>query len=359
MTAHRPPLYLLAYIPPALLPLAAWLGQLTGWIDAFAWLPMLVLFVLLPIIDAWLGADASRPPDDGETFESLQGTSAYRWLTLFCVPMQWMLLAWSLWHWHQTPFGGAGTVGWLVSLGVVGGVLAINVAHELIHKAGRLEPMLGGVLLASVGYSGFKTEHLRGHHVHVATPLDPSTARLGESSFAFVARGLLLNPVRAWRLVRSGAERLELLGWHALTLAAAVAFGVWLGASAMLAFMAQALIAAAALEVINYIEHYGLVRDRGADGRFARVTHAHSWNSNFLLTNAMLFQLQRHADHHAHPRRRYQALRHHPDSPQLPAGYATMFVLALIPPLWRRVMDGRVLALRTTGQPPASQIRGT
>lgn len=355
MAAHRPHLYFLAYIPPALLPLAAWLGQLTGWHDTFAWLPMVVLFVVLPIIDAWLGADASQPPDAGNGFEVLQDAPAYRWLTILCVPLQWALLAWSLWHWQRTGFGVLGSLGWLVSLGVVGGVLAINVAHELIHKAGRIEPLLGGMLLASVGYSGFKIEHLRGHHVHVATPLDPSTARLGESSFAFVVRGLMLNPVRAWRLTRTKAERAELLGWHALTLAMAAAFGLWLGALAMLAFVAQALIAAGALEVINYVEHYGLTRERSNEGRFARITHAHSWNSNFMLTNVMLFQLQRHADHHAHPRRRYQSLRHHPDSPQLPAGYAAMFVLALFPPLWRQVMDRRVIALRASQpSPPAS-----
>lgn len=354
MAPHRPHLYFLAYVPPALLPLAAWLGHLTGWHDAFAWLPMLVLFVLLPIIDAWLGADVSRPPDAGAAFEVLQSAPAYRWLTMLCVPLQWTLLAWSLWHWQQTDFGAAGSIGWLVSLGVVGGVLAINVAHELIHKAGRIEPLLGGMLLASVGYSGFKFEHLRGHHVHVATPLDPSTARLGESSITFVMRALLLNPARAWKLARSTAERAELLGWHALTLTAAAAFGLWLGGASLLAFVVQALVASAALEVINYVEHYGLARERGLDGRFARITHAHSWNSNFTLTNVMLFQLQRHADHHAHPRRRYQALRHHADSPQLPAGYAAMFVLALIPPLWRRVMDRRVLALREvpSARPP-------
>lgn len=356
MTAHRPHLYYLAYIPPALLPVAAGLGQLTGWHDAFAWLPMVLLFVVLPMIDAWLGVDSSRPPDAGGDFDALQNQSAYRWSTILCVPLQWSLLAWSLWHWQHTEFGWLGSIGWLVSLGVVGGVLAINVAHELIHKAGRVEPLLGSLLLASVGYSGFKIEHLRGHHVHVATPLDPSTARLGESSFKFVMRGLLFNPTRAWRLARTQGERAELLCWHAVTLMAAAGFGFWLGTDALLAFVAQALIAAGSLEVINYVEHYGLTRERTADGRFARITHAHSWNSNFLLTNVMLFQLQRHADHHAHPRRRYQSLRHHADSPQLPAGYAAMFVLALVPPLWRRVMDRRVMALRTSLHEPATDL---
>ncbi len=350
MTAHRPHLYFLAYVPPALLPLAAWLGGRTGLHDAFAWLPLFVLFVVLPIVDAALGRDSSSPPDTGHDYEALQLAPAYRWLTMACVPMQWALLAWSLWHWQRTGFDWAGSLGWILSLGVVGGVLAINVAHELIHKSGSLERTLGGLLLSSVGYAGFKIEHLRGHHVHVATPLDPSTARLGESSFAFVGRGLLLNPARAWRLAGTRRERAELLGWHALTLSATIGVALWLGVGAALAFIAQAVVAAGALEVINYVEHYGLTRERTGEGRFGRITHAHSWNSNFLLTNVMLFQLQRHADHHAHPRRRYQSLRHHADSPQLPAGYAAMFLLALVPPLWRHVMDRRVLEVRNASE---------
>lgn len=345
MRPHAPIWYLLAFVPPALLPLAAVLGEATGWRDAFTWLPLFVLFVLLPMVDAWMGADVTVAPDRGADFESLQKRFAYRWITIACVPMQWLLLAWSLWHWQQTDFGIAGTMGWLLSLGIVGGIVAINVAHELVHKAGRIEPFLGSVLLASVGYSGFRIEHLRGHHVHVATPLDPSTAGAGQNVWSFVGRALLLNPMRAWRLARGRSEKAQLLAWHGLTLAAAVASGVLLGPAAMLAFLAQALIASSTLEVINFVEHYGLERVSVGNGRFERVTHAHSWNSNFRLTNLMLLHLQRHADHHAHPRRRYQSLRHHADSPQLPAGYATMFLLALVPPLWRRVMDPRVKAL--------------
>ena len=110
------------------------------------------------------------------------------------------------------------------------------------------------------------------------------------------------------------------------------------------------MIAAATLEVINYVEHYGLERRLIAPGRYERVTHRHSWNAPQRYTNWLLFNLQRHSDHHAVARRRYQVLRHHDDSPQLPAGYATMFVLALVPPLWRRVMNPRALAFRVPGE---------
>jgi alkane 1-monooxygenase len=125
----------------------------------------------------------------------------------------------------------------------------------------------------------------------------------------------------------------------------------WAGGPRSLAFfLAQGVIAAATLEVINYVEHYGLERRLIAPGRYERVTHRHSWNAPQRYTNWLLFNLQRHSDHHAVARRRYQVLRHHDDSPQLPAGYATMFVLALVPPLWRRVMNPRALACRAPGE---------
>jgi alkane 1-monooxygenase len=237
---------------------------------------------------------------------------------------------------------------------VVGGILAINTAHELIHKDSRLERAAGGMLLASVGYHGFKVEHLRGHHVHVATPEDASTARRGQSLWAFLPRALWRNTRAAWRLeaLRLHGQgrpawhwRNELLGWSAAWLVMAVAFAAWLGAAGVVFFVLQGLLAAASLEVINYVEHYGLERRRGTDGRYERVAPVHSWNSDFALSNLLLFQLQRHSDHHAYPKRRYAVLRHWPQAPQLPGGYAAMFVLAFCPPLWRRLVHPRLDAL--------------
>jgi alkane 1-monooxygenase len=108
--------------------------------------------------------------------------------------------------------------------------------------------------------------------------------------------------------------------------------------------LVQAFYGASLLEVVNYIEHYGLLRQKDSTGRYERCAPRHSWNSNHLVTNLFLYQLQRHSDHHANPTRRFQALRHFEDSPQLPSGYAGMLVLAYIPPLWFWVMDKRVKA---------------
>lgn len=340
--------YLAAFAVPALLPLGAWLGATSGRTDLFAWTPLFGLFVALPVLDVLLGRDRRNPTPDEE--RALERNAWFRALTLLALPVQCVLLAWSTWYVLHAGLGPAGIVGWVLSQGVVSGVLAINVAHELVHKDGWLERVAGGALLCTVGYHGFKVEHVRGHHVHVATPRDSSSARLGQSLWHFLPRALWRNTANAWRLEAARLHRLgrrawsprnEMLRWTLLHLAMVAAVATAFGAAGAAFFLVQGLFAAVSLEIINYVEHYGLERRRGADGRYERTTHLHSWNADFRLTNLLLFQLQRHSDHHETPRRRYQVLRHHDDSPQLPAGYATMFLLALVPPLWRRVMDPR------------------
>jgi len=347
--------FLLVFIVPALMPAAAWLAVATGRPDLMAWFPLFFLFVLLPAVDYVLGHDPVNVPTALE--REVSGQAWFKVLTLACLPVQLVLLAWSA-HWFVSAgLGPLGMAGWLLSQGVVGGIIAINTAHELVHKDGRLEPAVGGLLLATVGYHGFKIEHLRGHHVHVSTPEDASSARFGQSVWSFLPQALWRNTVNAWRLE---AERLrgrglpalhwrnEMIGWTLAWALLAAGFLLWLGPAGLAFFLLQGLFAAGSLEVINYIEHYGLERRRGADGRYERTTHLHSWNSDFALSNLLLFQLQRHSDHHAFPKRRYAILRHHPDSPQLPGGYSAMFVLALMSPLWHRVIDPRVRAFRAS-----------
>lgn len=350
--------FLFVFIVPALMPAAAWLGALSGRPGLFAWFPLFFLFVLLPLADYALGHDPRNPSADEA--RALEQDRWFMWLTLTAVPAQGAVLLWSAWHYAQAGFGPAGSLGWLLSQGIVGGVLAINVAHELIHKDTALERGAGGLLLTSVGYHGFKVEHLRGHHVHVSTPEDASSARFGQSLWHFLPRALLRNTRNAWaleaqRLAKLGAPwwsaRNELLRWSLLWAGFAAGFWLWLGATGLGFFLVQGFVAACALEIINYIEHYGLERrriDTSADGapRYERTTHLHSWNSDYLLSNLLLFHLQRHSDHHETARRRYQALIHHVDSPQLPGGYAAMFLLSLCPPLWFRVVDPRVRAFR-------------
>lgn len=354
MKSLKPFGYLLFFLVPALLPFSAWLARHSAHPDAAAWFPLFFLFVLLPLADYAVGTDSSNPRDAAE-IESLEGRVWYRALTLAVLPIQLALVWWAAAQWTQLPLDWTGRAGWLLSAGFVGGVVAINVAHELIHKRERLEQWAGGVLLCTVGYFGFKIEHVRGHHVHVSTPEDASSAPLGATVYPFIVRSFASNTASAWRLEAQRLKALglptlhwrnEMLWWSAVWLAMGAAIALTLGATALAFFVAQGLIAALTLEIINYVEHYGLERKRLPNGRYERTTHLHSWNSNYLVSNLMLFQLQRHSDHHENARRRYQALVHHDASPQLPGGYAAMLLLALVPPLWKRVIDPRVLAFR-------------
>jgi alkane 1-monooxygenase len=246
---------------------------------------------------------------------------------------------------------GPGRPALVGSLALVGGI-GINTAHELGHKRPALERWLSKVVLAQTAYGHFQLEHNRGHHVKVSTPEDPASARLGENFYEFLPRTVIGSVRSALRLEREREERLgqrfwsprnELLNAWAMTV---VLFG---GLIAVFGWVVapwlalQAVIGFSLLEVVNYIEHYGLLRSRGEDGRYERCRPEHSWNAANVVTNLILFQLQRHSDHHAYPTRRYQVLRHYDDVPQLPTGYAGMIVLAMIPPVWRRVMDHRVV----------------
>lgn len=349
--------FLFVFVVPLTLPTAAWLSAQTGLSNLMAWYPLFFLFVLIPAFDYLLGHDSVNIDKSEERTVSAQNW--FKGLTLLVLPVQIGFLVWSA-HWFiSQPLNLFGIIGWLFSQGIVSSILAINVAHELIHKDAKLEKAFGGILLTSVGYYGFKIEHLRGHHVHVSTPEDASSARFGQSVWTFMPQALFRNSKNAWKLE---AERLhslglpflhwrnEMLGWSLLWLMFCAGFYLALGPKALIFFVLQGFFAACSLEVINYIEHYGLERRQLADGKYERTTHLHSWNSDYALSNLMLFQLQRHSDHHAFPKRRYAILRHFEDSPQLPGGYAAMFVLALFPPLWHRVIDPRVIAHRQAVQ---------
>jgi alkane 1-monooxygenase len=343
--------YLIAMIPLVLPPLLLAVGESTGLVNAFSWGVPVVVFGIIPLLDLMLGKDALNP-DEQSDVPRLNQEKYYRAVTLIWVVAYAALLGWGVWVLASGVFSLLGALGWVVSIGIVGG-LGINVAHELIHKDDKLETWAGGFLLSMVCYAGFKVEHIRGHHVHVSTPEDASSSRYNQSLYSFLPHAYVHNFLNAWkleaeRLKRKGhapvSWRNELIWWYGISALLLVVFSVafgWLGA---LFFLGQSFIAFTLLEIVNYLEHYGLHRRKLENGRYERTTPEHSWNSNYFLTNVFLFQLQRHSDHHAYAKRRYQVLRHHEIAPQLPAGYATMVVLACFPPLWRKVMNPRVEA---------------
>ncbi|ADP98656.1 alkane 1-monooxygenase [Marinobacter adhaerens HP15] len=343
--------YLIAMVPLLLPPLLLAAGQATDLVNLFSWGVPVVVFGIIPILDMLLGKD-SLNPDEETDVPRMVGERFYKAITLGWVAGFAALLVWSMLELASGTFSLVGSIGWIVSIGIVGG-LGINVAHELIHKDEKLETRAGGFLLSLVCYAGFKVEHLRGHHVHVSTPEDASSSRYNQSLYNFLPQAYMRNFLNAWkleaeRLQRKGQKALswrnELIWWYSISALAlagfTIAFG-WLGA---LFFLGQSFIAFTLLEIVNYLEHYGLHRRKLENGRYERTGPEHSWNSNYFLTNVFLFHLQRHSDHHAWAKRRYQILRHHDVAPQLPAGYSAMIVLAMFPPLWRRVMNPRVEA---------------
>ena len=352
MIALKSVLYLIVFAV-AWTPVSAWHNmQHSGDYNLYAWWPLFLIFVVLPILDHLLGQDPANPTD--EQVEKMSGNRWYSLMTLLVVPAQFAVLAFGAWVFVNTPqLNLLGQVGWILSVGIVSAILAINVGHELIHKRNRLENWAGGLLYASVCYAGFKVEHVRGHHVTVSTPEDASSSRYGQSLYQFLPHAYVHNFLNAWkleaeRLRRRGLPALhwrnELIWWHAISIALVVTWGLVFGWMGVVFYLGVSWMSFTTLEIINYVEHYGLHRRKLPSGRYERTTPAHSWNSNYLLTNMGLFHLQRHSDHHAFPQRRYQVLRHYDESPQLPTGYAGMYLLALVPPLWFRVMNPRVEA---------------
>ncbi len=360
--------YLIFLVPLSMPALAYVFGQNSDYPVIWAALSFLLVFVAVPILDLVLGKDPVNPEPDSES--QLADQTFYKVLTLSCLPLYALCLFSSLYFlWQWSTLSTFGQVLYVLSVGVTGAVIAINVGHELIHKNTQLEKISGGLLFSLVCYAGFKIEHIYGHHVHVSTPQDASSSRLGQSLYEFLPRAYKHNFLNAWklqkvRLAKKGHGLLsiynELIWYYAASIFTAVLMGAffeYLGGHFLMGigfFLLQSFVAITFLEIINYIEHYGLHRNKEANGKYQRVDIQHSWNSNYFLTNMFLFQLQRHSDHHAYAARRYQVLRHHEESPQLPFGYATMFLIALIPPLWKAIMDPKVMAYyqgETLGQP--------
>jgi alkane 1-monooxygenase len=340
--------WLLGLVVPTL-PFLSWaLVQATG-LGFFWFYGPLLVFGLFPLLDLLIGTDAANPPDS--VLKRLEQDRYYRWCTYAFLPLQYAGLVFACWLWSSGELSTLDALGLTLTVGVVSGI-AINTAHELGHKRASVERWLSRVALAQSAYGHFFIEHNRGHHVRVATPEDPASARLGESFWAFLPRTVVGSLRSAWGLERTRLERTgrspwtlrnDVLGAWAMTVVLFAALVVAFGPVVLPYLLLQAVLGFCLLEVVNYLEHYGLLRGRREDGRYERTRPEHSWNSNNVASNVLLYHLQRHSDHHANPVRRYQALRHVDAAPQLPTGYAGMILLAVVPPLWRRVMDRRLL----------------
>ena len=314
-------------------------------------LPLLLNYVIAPILDWVLGEDPSSPPE--EIVSQLEQDLYYRRLTYIVVPLHFISLIGAAAYAATQDLSAWAILGLAAVAGVTSG-LAINTGHELGHKNSQFEKLLAKIVLAVPAYGHFTIDHNQGHHRNVSTPDDPASARMGESIYKFALRESPGALREAWGFERDRLARRARPVWHlnnqilqSYALTALLSIGL-VGAFGWIVIpflIVHNLVAWWQLTTANYIEHYGLLRRKDARGKFERCEPHHSWNSNHIYSNLVLLHLARHSDHHTHPTRRYQSLRHYDELPTLPSGYFGAYLLAYIPTLWFRFMDKRLLAL--------------
>ena len=288
----------------------------------------------------------------------------FRLLPIIYIPLQ---LAAIIWAAHAVALPQATPAAFVslgVSMGLCTGVFGVLAAHEMVHSRSRWHNRLGILLLTAMSYRHFRVAHVYGHHRFAATERDASTARFGEGYYSFVGRTLPAQWLEAWRFEvhRCRAKPQPLLRntlVHDVLIMSFVyatlyfAFGP--RAAAFLAV--ESALAILVLEAFNYVAHYGLMR-RVRHGRTEPMADHHSWNAGGATDDLLIFNMGRHSHHHRAPSISYEGLEPVPSAPSLPGGYAGAILMALVPPLWRAVMDQRVLEVigeRESGYAPESR----
>ena len=313
------------------------------------WLPLLYTFFLIPFAELFIKAD---PRNLDEVEEALaKKNKAYDFILYAAVIMQY----YSLWvFFNSLKQDGLNTIdiaGRVISMGLLCATFGINVAHELGHRVNKMEQTFAKMLLLTSLYMHFFIEHNKGHHKHVATPHDPSTAKYNQSLYAFWPQTLIGTYLSAWKIANEEVEKKgkrrwslqnEMLLFQLIQLTFVLIILYFFSVKITILFIVAALIGGLLLESVNYIEHYGLSRTQTSEQQFERVQPHHSWNSNHIIGRLMLFELSRHSDHHYLASRKYQILRSFDNAPQMPTGYPGMILLSLFPPLWFKIMHQQI-----------------
>jgi len=311
-------------------------------------IPYIVFYGVVALLDKIIGEDDSNPPE--AVVPQLEDDNYYRYITYALVPILWLSFLFSAW------FVGTQNLTWYevivvsFSSALICG-FGLNLGHELGHKKNRFDRNLAKIVLAIGAYGHFFIEHNRGHHKDVATQEDPASSQMGENIYQFLLREMPGAFFRALKLEKARLAKENKNAWHIdneilqpaiITLILYTALLIAYGPIMIPFLIIVMFFGAFQLTSANYIEHYGLLREKLENGRYERCQPKHSWNSNHKVSNWLLFHLQRHSDHHANSARGYQSLRDFKEAPQLPSGYFGMFTLSYIPPLWRKVMDPKV-----------------
>lgn len=333
-----------------------------GWL---CFLPIIYAYVLIPLAELCLKPDEANLNETEE--ELAKKDKVFDWLLYLIVPLQYGFLILFLLSLQSTNLNWVDYTGRIFSMGLLCGIFGINVGHELGHRSNKTEQWLAKILLLSSQYMHFFVEHNKGHHKHVATTLDPASARKGESLFAFYPRTILFSYISAWKIanMETVKNRKPVLSFHNemiqysfVQIIFLVIIGYFFGSTILLLYIIAAALGIGLLETVNYIEHYGLSRAETQPGKFERAMPHHSWNSNHIIGRLTLFELSRHSDHHYLASRKYQILRHFDNAPQMPTGYPGMMVLAHIPPLFFYIMHKQIKKYRLSNLPDYNkQIR--
>ena len=337
----------LKYLAALTIPLTAVIGLYFQGIWCF--LTPIYSFVIIPILEMILPVDNSNYTES--EIENKNINAIFDWMLYLNLPIVYGLIIWSLIFVTSTPLETFEIIGLILSLGMVLGTNGINVAHELGHRQSTNERFIGKALLLPSLYMHFYIEHNHGHHLHAATKEDPATARYNQNVYSFWFTSTIRQYFSAWRiqlrLLNNNNESFFSLKndmfWY-LIIQFIYLLTVFLlfGTTGLLFALSAGVTGFILLETVNYIEHYGLLRSKMASGRYERVKENHSWNSNHVVGRIVLYELTRHSDHHYKTSKKYQILECHEESPQMPFGYPTSMVLALIPPLWFKIMNKRV-----------------
>ncbi|HEU0109288.1 MAG TPA: alkane 1-monooxygenase [Flavisolibacter sp.] len=322
----------------------------TGWV---VWLPMIYAWIIIPLVELFIKPDESNLSEAEE--ELAKKDRVYDYLLYAIVPLQYLALFLFLYSASVNEYTLLDLTGKVMVMGLLCGTFGINVGHELGHRVKKFEQTLAKLLLLSSLYMHFYIEHNKGHHKRVATPSDPSSSRYGETLYLFFFRTIVFSYTDAWRIANADARKKghpalslhnEMVRFQLIQILLIAAIFIIFGGWTVLLFFIAAFNGILLLETVNYIEHYGLERKKIDDAKFERTLPQHSWNSNHVIGRVMLFELSRHSDHHYLASRKYQVLRHHCNSPQMPTGYPGMMLLATIPPAWFFVMNKRVKQYR-------------
>ncbi|WP_395046865.1 alkane 1-monooxygenase [Flavobacterium sp.] len=335
--------YLLAYS----IPIISMLG--IHYQGVLSYSGVLFAFVLIPLFEIILPTNEDNYSE--EEMKNRLKNRFFDFLLYLNIPIVYGILFFTIWKVTQNNLTAFELTGTTLSLGIVLGANGINVAHELGHREKLYERIFAKILLIPSHYTHFFIEHNHGHHLHVSTPNDPSTAKYNQSLYTFWWQTVSGTYLKAWEIQKKLNQienrpfysvKNDMFWFTLIQISYLASLYIIFGLNGLLLASFAGIVGLLLLETINYIEHYGLRRNILPSGRFERVSEKHSWNSNHILGRIMLYELTRHSDHHFKSQKKYQILEYHDVSPQMPYGYPTSMVISFIPPLWFAVMNKRV-----------------